>query len=244
MNAFWIEQVEAYLEGQISRADLQAIAEREGIEDVEQEIAWLRDSQLAIEAVGLKEQLDHILPKAAAREPQVRSLRLSRTLLAVAAGILVLVIAFFAINQETAPDLYAEYEYLDPGPPVLMSQSEEHLFYDAMTYYGEENYSVAATKLQGLLQASPNNDTIAYYLGASQLYLNQAADAQISLQQVVTDSTSEFQSKAQWLQVLCALRMDQFDAVQQKLTPILTNPEHPFFARASQLQESISKLDQ
>jgi len=241
MNAEFIEKIEDYLEGKISREELQQLADAEGVDNLEQEIQWLQDSQIAVEAAGLRDQLQAALPKAEAQQPKVRRLKPIRTVLAIAATLLLLVIAYFAFLQQDTPELYAKYEYVDPGLPVLMSQSEDHLFYDAMTYYSEGNYAVAEAKLQQIRDQYTGSDTLLYYLGASQLYQGEAQDAQQILQQVAATESSSYSEKAEWLLVLSALRAANEAEAQRLVQQILDNPDHAFFAEAENLQEELNQ---
>jgi hypothetical protein len=234
MNADLLERIEAYLDGRIDRETLEQSATAAGATDLDREIEWLRDSRTAIEAAGLREQLRHTLPATAA--PTVRRLRPSRTLLAIAASLLVLVVAaLWWLNQPATPALYAEYEYIDPGLPVLMSQSEDYELYDALTYYGEGNYAVAAEKLRGLTGSPADSDTLRFYLGASLLYQGRPEAAQTEFERILAAPDAEFKPRAQWLSVLAALRREDYATARRRLTPILSTPGHPFAEAARNL---------
>jgi len=235
MNAELMEHIEHYLDGQISRKELQRIAQSMGVEDLGAEIQWVVNTRTAIEAAGLREQLREALPR-----PQNKVRRL-RTFLAIAASLLVLALTYWGITRETGSSLYLQYEYVDPGLPVLMSQSENHRLYDAMTYYGEGNYAVAAEKLRQLRREAPANDTITYYLGASSLYQGQTTDARQSLEKVLELGNSEFEARAQWLLVLTELKTQNIEATKSRLKSILGNPEHEFHAQAERLNNELEK---
>jgi tetratricopeptide (TPR) repeat protein len=244
MTAEFIEKIEAYLEGQISKGELQKLAEAAGIKDkdLDKEIRWFQNSRTAIEAAGLRDQLAEALPKAQKTEAKVRRLRPARVILAIAASALVLVVAWWAITREQQADLYAQFEYKDPGLPVLMSQSEEHQLYDAMTYYSEEDYATTAEKLKDLQLKSPSNDTINYYLGASLLYLGQADEARQTFGKVLLKENSEFREQAQWLQALSAVQEKDYAAARNFLNSIMKQEDHAFFSQAKNLNEAVVKL--
>ena len=241
MSAEFIEKIEDYLEGKISREELQQLADAEGVEHLEQEIQWLQDSQIAVEAAGLRDQLQAALPKAEEQKPKVRRLKPIRTVLAIAATLLLLVIAYFGFLRNDTPTLYAKYEYVDPGLPVLMSQSEDHLFYDAMTYYSEGNYAVTEEKLQQIREQYTGSDTLLYYLGASQLYQGETQEAQESLQQVVATENFSYAEKAEWLLVLSALRAANETEAQRLVQQILDHSDHAFFEEAEKLQREFDQ---
>ena len=238
MNATFIEQIEAYLEGAITKAELEAQAKAAGISNLDQEIQWFQDSQTAVEAAGLRDQLKEVLPQAPTQTAKVRQLRPMRTIMAIAASVLVLVVAYVAFFQTNDTDLYAQYEFVDPGLPVLMSQSDQYELYDALTYFGEADYQVAAEKLRGL-QAQMDNDTLHYYLGASELYLGNTEAAQQSLEPVLKNETSSFYPQAQWLSVLTALKAKNYDLAKTRLEPVLGDEDHPFQAQAKALAQEL-----
>jgi hypothetical protein len=236
MTAEVLEKIEEFLAGRIDREELQAVADRHEVTDLDAEIAWLRDSQVAIEAAGLRDQLRETLP--AAPRANVRRLRPRRLLLAIAASALVLVAAALWLWRDDRPGggLYADYEFVDPGLPVLMSQSDQYALYDALTYYGEGNYPVAIEKLRALQAAGAGSDTLQYYLGASLLYAGEPAAARTALDPVRTAPTSAFAKRAQWLWVLAALREGDRSLAAPVLEAIVADPQHPFRAEAQRLQ--------
>ncbi len=239
MNAEFFEQIEAYLEGAISKETLRELAKAEGVKDLDEAIRWFEDSQTAIEAAGLRAQLQEALPKVAQKETQVRRLRPIRTILAAAASVLIIVVAYFGFVRDNEPGLYAKYEYVDPGLPVLMSQSKDHMLYDAMTYFGEGNYEVAAEKLIQIQDQYAGSDTLSYYLGASLLYQGQTEEARTALQPVTEMEDSRFREKAEWLLVLTALKEKDEEKARSALQRILEQPDHAFIEEAKQLQKDV-----
>jgi TolA-binding protein len=234
-----LEKIEAYLDGTINRSQLEEAAGGTKTDVLEEQIQWFRNARTAIEAAGLKEQLQDVLPQAQQPEAKVRRLGTARWIMGIAASILVLVVAFWIFNQDSTPALYAEYEYIDPGLPVLMSQSEEHLLYDAFTYYGEGNYSESAKKF-GLLQEEYNgSDTVSFYLGASLLYEGKAQQAKTAFEKLLKKPESEYYQRAEWMMVLTALRENDQEEAASLLTPILQQTDHPFFEQATALEADL-----
>ena len=238
MTAEFIENIEDFLNGKMDREDLEKIAKEQGISNLDEEIEWFKDSLSAIRAAGLRDQLKEILPKPQ-KEAKIRRLGRNRWIIGIAASVLLIVIAYFGFVDGNNSTLYAKYEFVDPGLPVLMSQSEDFSLYDAMSYYGEGNYATAEEKLLQLEAASGANDTVSYYLGASQLYLGKAELAINALQQVADQEESKFKQKAQWLIVLTALKSNELAEAQDLLETVLENPEHTFYEDAQELQKEL-----
>jgi hypothetical protein len=238
MTAEFIENIEDFLNGKMDREDLEKIAKEQGISNLDEEIEWFKDSLSAIRAAGLRDQLKEILPKPQ-KEAKIRRLGRNRWIIGIAASVLLIVIAYFGFVDGNNSTLYAKYEFVDPGLPVLMSQSEDFSLYDAMSYYGEGNYTTAEEKLLQLEAASGANDTVSYYLGASQLYLGKAELAINALQQVADQEESKFNQRAQWLIVLTALKSNELAEAQDLLETVLENPEHTFYEDAQELQKEL-----
>lgn len=234
-----LEKIEAFLDGAITRSQLDEAAGDTKGEVLEEQIQWFRNARTAIEAVGLKEQLKEALPKVQQPEAKVRRLGTARWIMGIAASILVLVVAFWVFNQDSTPALYAEYEYIDPGLPVLMSQSEEHLLYDAFTYYGEGNYSASAEKFRLLLEEYNGSDTVSFYLAASLLYEGQSQEARTVFEELLKNPESEYYQRTEWMLVLTALRDDKQEEASSMLSPILQQASHPFFDQATALEADL-----
>lgn len=241
MNSDQMEQLERFLDGEITRKELEESLADVSAEELAAEITSLQDMRTAIEAAGLRDQLTAVLPKVTRKPAKVRSMVSWRQGLAIAASVLVLIIAYvFWPNNGEEAGLYAQYEYIDPGVPVLMSQSDDHAMYDALTYYSEEDYATAISKLAALQGQGHNNDTIAYYLGASYLYERQAEAALESLADL-TKREGPFQARAEWLSALAALQLQDVDKVRALLSAIIADEDHPFHDNAKQLQTDLSQ---
>ncbi|MEM1135674.1 MAG: hypothetical protein AAGI07_07520 [Bacteroidota bacterium] len=246
MNAILIENIEAFLEEKMSFKDLQEIAKNMGVTELEEKINWVRNSSTAIEATGLRNQLKEILPSTITEEAKVvdfepeQKSKIGKWLWA-AASVLILVTAYWGINRNQETNLYAKYEYIDPGLPVLMSQSDNHLLYDALTYYSEENYVVAESKLLKLQADATSNDTISYFLGASLLYQGKTNAAKEVLKQVQEFSNSSFKQKAEWLLVLVSVKENNVEKAKISVGKILDSPTHEFFEEAQSLQQDLNQ---
>jgi hypothetical protein len=239
METALIEQIESFLEGNISREELEGMVKPEEVAQLDEKITWFKRSKLAIEAAGLQKQLKEVLPKENNKEAKVVSLKNYNTWYWVAASMVVLVVSFFGIYFNNQPSLYEKHLYVDPGLPILMSQSDKYQLYDAMSYYSEGNYEVAAQKLSALQKASGSSDTTLFYLGASLLYQGKTSEAILNLKEVQKVTASSFKDKADWLLVLAYLKDEQLDAVKSNLSTIASNKDHTFYNEAKKLEVSL-----
>ncbi len=240
MTTELLEYIEEYLEGKISRTTLeQKAAEQEEDIDLDAEIEWLTNSQIAVEASGLREQIKEIFPKPQQQGARVINFRSRTGIIAVAASVLLLVVGYFGLFYNPEPSLYAQFEYVDPGIPVLMSQTDEYELYDAMSYYSEEDYATAEDKLRALTQTNTQNDTLFYYLGASQLYQSKLKSAIENLDIVSKNTDSEYQEKAEWLKTLAHLKEGNNQEVEQMLRIILEKENHEFALQARDLKNEL-----
>ena len=156
--------------------------------------------------------------------------------MSVAAGFLLLVFFYVIyLQMEGTPNLYADFEYTDPGIPIQMSQSPDFALLNALTFYNEGNYEETIAQLQALEPTVAPNDTIRYFLGASFLYQGQTTEARNYFTNLAGTDNERFGPRAEWLMALSYLQDNDIENTRTSLTPILENPEHPFFESAQAL---------
>lgn len=235
-----LEKIEAYLDGQLPREALESFAATAGVADLEREIEWVRDLRLAIEAEGVREQVARIAadPDTGNTAPEITPARWIPYAMAAA---LIVAAAIWWLLPDRYERLYDRYAYVDAGIPVRMGQHDQYALYDAMTYFGEGDYREAARRF-GQLAAGPDkayNDTVYYFLGASELYSGAGAYGKEALEAVANDSDSPFRQRAEWLLVLGAVREKDPEAIRSRLTAIVADADHPFHDRAHHLQQAL-----
>ena len=239
MNPALLENIELYLEGAMTRQELEEKLTSEEVAQLEENIEWVKNSRLAIEAVGLREQLKEVLPEPSKLEANdakvIPFYRNTRQLYWIAASLVILVVAFFGIYTNSQSGLYEKHLYTDPGIPVLMSQSDQYQLYDAMSFYSEGNYEVAAQKLKALQEELGATDTTTYYLGASLLYQDKPNEAISYLKEVKVD----FKQKADWLLLLAYIKDEKPEEAKASLANILSNEQHLFYKEAQELYQEL-----
>lgn len=234
-----IQHIEAYLDGEIPREELQERASDFAPMDLEEEIEWVRNARTAIEMAGLRDQLAEALAETQEAQPRIRSMKLWRPVLAIAAAIALLLAVYLGLNGGgSQPALYAKYEYKAPNLPMLMSQTEHYTLYDALTFYGEEDYPEAIRRLEIVRKEAKTNDTVNFYLGAALLYNQQPAQS-LSYLKSAAQADSHFEEQAQWLLVLASLKEENFTQVRTDLGTILKDKGHAFYEEALQLKKDV-----
>jgi hypothetical protein len=237
MNAEILEHIEDYLDKKIDRPTLESRAASLGVNNLEQEIEFVENTRLAVEAAGLRNQLDALIPNASQKQNIRNQKSPLRLIIGVAASALVIIAGYWAFFDSN--NLYKEYAYVDPGLPVTMGESENYALDDALTYFGEGNYKVTVEKLLAIAEKTGGSDTISYFLGASFLYENQTSKAKEYLLKVSENSNSVFSQKAEWLLVLAALREDEKSVAKQQAEKIAAAESHAFQKEAKKLLHDL-----
>ncbi|MEZ5007102.1 MAG: hypothetical protein R2753_03000 [Chitinophagales bacterium] len=244
MEAQLIEKIESYLSGDINKDQLQQYAIDHNIQDLDQEIEWVENAQLAIEANGLKLQLSEVLKsnkkETAKIKPITKTFSLGKfTSLSIAAAVVLLFGILFLFKPTNTEKLYSKYEFLDPGIPVLMSETNRFEMYEALSYYSEQNYQETIKRLSELKSKSTYNDTLEFYLGVSNLYEKNIAESLPLIEKVSDDENSIFKERAEWLLVLAHVKNGDKLIAKSLLEPIESNPEHPFYKQALALSTDL-----
>lgn len=239
MDPDWIEQIEAYLAGDLTESDLREFARQQNITSVEEDIEWVRDTHTAFAMAGVRKQLNS-LQSSSAREAKVRKMTPWSRIMAIAAGFLLLIFFYVVYAQmDGSGTTYQAFAYEDTGIPIQMSQSPNYRLFDALTYYSEGNYEETILQLQELQPDLPENDTLQYFLGASLLYEDQPVAARRAFEPILNTENPRFTERIQWLYVLTYLRADDPQGVRTALQPILAQEDHAFYDRAQALSDAL-----
>jgi len=229
------DRIERYILNQLSAAERLEF-EKEMDADPKLRKA-LREQEMFINAVkaeGLKSDLDSIHSELYSKTSNKNSRPL---FFSIAASVVVLIgFSFWFFGQEeTQTELFAEYQYTDPGLPVPMSATDNYDFYDAMVYYKQEDYKAAISKWEKLLKDEVQNDTLNYYIGASHFNLNEFDQAEPYFEKILNSQESAFVYKAQFMLLLSNLHEGNAEAVQN-VTPLKGSP---FESEIKAIQEKL-----
>lgn len=176
-----------------------------------------RAIMLAVEEENLRKNLNSYhkeIPKLSKKK------RNSRTWLAIAASVLILIGAStWAIfyNTNSPQKVFAKNFKPDPGLPTTMGTLANYEFYHGMVNYKRKEYAEAISQWESLYAASPDNDTLVYFLGVANLANGNVNDAEKYLQTANKHSQSTFYSDTQYYLALTLVKMDKIDEAKDIL---------------------------
>ncbi len=229
------ERIERFILGDMSAEERQSFQkEMEADKELRETVLEQSDLIKSVEAEGLKAELDSIHSELYDSNQKKKSPYL---FFSIAASLAVLIgFSFWYFNlEDSSSELYAEYNYTDPGLPVPMSATDSYDFYDAMVDYKTEDYQTAINKWIILLEAEPQNDTLNYYIGASYFNMDAFDQAEPYLDKILNSTASKFKYKAQYMLFLAELKRGNTEEALN-FKPL---NDSPFKAEIRAAQESI-----
>ena len=145
---------------------------------------------------------------------------------------------FFINSLESSSKLYSKYYQKDVGLPVLMNDKDDILFKESMNAYKDEEYETSLKGFEELLLNKPNNDTLNYYSGLSNMELNRLVKSITNFKKV--DNRSIFKEKSEFRLSLVYLKKKDYDKSKILLKRIIQNKEHQYYSISREmLKESV-----
>ncbi len=127
--------------------------------------------------------------------------------LTIAAALAVLFGIFWMMDKSNKSEkLFAKNFKPDIGLPLKMSNTSTYGFYEGMLDYKQENYTAAIAKWQVLLQANPENDTLNYFLGVTNLAIGDVVKSMEYLQNQERFQQGIFKEDAAWYAALAKIK--------------------------------------
>ncbi|MEM9884523.1 MAG: hypothetical protein AAF849_01430 [Bacteroidota bacterium] len=151
--------------------------------------------------------------------------------IAVAASIVLLLalLPVLGLFRDSTEDLLAAYTVENPYPNQLIRKSAEttlaELRVSAAEAYNQQQYALAIQEYQKLLQDKQANVEDLLYLGLSQIYEKQSADAVATLEKAVLQSKQEqrFEQEIDWFLALAYLQNEEVGKAKRLLEKIVAN---------------------
>lgn len=126
----------------------------------------------------------------------------------VAAAVLVVFIGIYWMmgTSNTSEKIFAKNFKPDNGLPLRMNTTDASGFYEGMLDYKQENYSDAIAKWEALLKVKPENDTLNYFLGVTNLALGNGSKSLEYLQNQERFQQGIFKEDAAWYASLASIK--------------------------------------
>ncbi len=241
MTASEMEQIEAYLLGQMNNTERVAFQQR--VEDEPELAKEIEQHQRLMEGVALEgaravleEVMDEQVESSGART--IPLWQRWQPYAAMAAVVLVIFLAWYRLSPPQPQDLYAAYYEPAPGLPTTLGTVDNPEFAEGMVAYKRGEYADAIQFWNPLLGTESDSDTLGYYLGLANLAEEEIETAVALLQQVKTmRPPSPFTSDATWYLGLAFLSQGNEKEARNTLEPL---KDHPVYG--DRVQELIGHL--
>ncbi len=226
------EKIELYLEGEMTKAEMQAFEEQlHSNPALQEEVAMHRkvrsslatqfQNEVANEAT--EKTLQSLGEKFFSREKKKEStvvvmFRKYGTAAIVVAAMLVLIL--WVPRLISPPSLYEQYAH---HPIAEFTQkgntSQGLLLQQAEKAFNQENFENALNSLNQILAETPDDIRLQFYKGICQLEINQNLSAVATFQTIAT-GTSLFNTEAKWYLALIYLKMEDWGKCKRSLEMI------------------------
>ena len=144
-----------------------------------------------------------------------------------AAAVLVVLIGIYWMmgKSNTSEKIFAENFKPDNGLPLRMNTADASGFYEGMLDYKQGKYKEAIERWEVLLKGNPENDTLNYFLGVSNLALDNAAKSLEYLENQERFQQGIFKEDAAWYAALAKIKERKFKEAEAflKKNPSIRN---------------------
>lgn len=174
----------------------------------------------------------------------VRKIRSFRTV-SIAASILLLIAAFYwtGIRPHSNRVVYANfYNDKNTSTAIKSGGTSTHPFKVGYDAYDKGNYEEAIAFFSAIPISDPNHNTSLYYLSHSNLQLENWVDAITAIEFLKSKNDIRYQEEAEWLAVLCFLRLKDKDNLSSSLSAILDNSNHAYYNKALELDSELDSF--
>lgn len=232
-----IQLIDAYLRGELDEQGLALLESRKEDAEFAGLFEEMARTETVVRAEGRK-QLKEELRKWDS-SAKVRQLVKVRTIIGVAASILILVVAYFLFRPAADLDAIAE-NYLEPYPnvvaPIQKSGGEELTPFERAFQLYEMGYYDKAEDQFGVLDQ--DDESVQFYAAVTALLDNETELAKNRLDAIILDTGHRYHTPAQWYGALAhLLDNEKGDAVL--LLEQVAEGNSPLSQRAQMLLDEI-----
>lgn len=205
------ERIDRYLNGQMDEAEKAAFEQEVQTNPaLAEELAlhksmerWLQKRQKrAALKVDLETLSDEFFSEKVEKGRVISMASRRRLILAVAASVVLLVIAWLALQ----PSLYEQYAVHPPLALVEKSDSDQQTLADAEQAFNKGNYRKATPLLQQYVSTHPGDELAVLYLGIAEMESNMLPEAREIFTSLSTSSSLEISDMARWYLALSFLK--------------------------------------
>ena len=218
-----LERTDAYLLGRISPSEKAEV--ETSLRSHPEYAEALHGQRMIMDALGYRQMHGHLHAVFEHSALPVRRRFTLWSVMAVAAGLLVILFLVFQTNQRlpASDALYAEFYLQDPGLPTLMGEpSRSRTFDEGMVLYKTGAYTEALSLWSGLATPGNTSDTLSFYLAMAHLGNAGYAQAAALLEEIPGESA--FAHKKLWYRALLALRDGDHAQARALLTAVSSSP--------------------
>jgi tetratricopeptide (TPR) repeat protein len=231
-------ELEDYLDGNLSGAVLSAFETRLNEEPLwSEKLSQVRILREGIARAAMKSQLAIFHQEMIPKKSQQRFLN-ARWIWTVAASLFIAITAGVGFwsgwFDSSSEQLFSAYYAKDPGLTSMMSDAGDYEFDRGMVEYKSGEYAKSLEFWKPLLDLSPQNDTLLYFVAMDYLQLETLEESKLLLEQVIQDDSSQFAQDANWYLGLLKVREGSY---QEAISYLNASERDEAAALISKLQE-------
>ncbi len=194
-------------------------------DELQDQVEWVQQLSLGIESAVLKEQMDQYHDEMATGSEEPSHVvtpnvpgNSYRRWYSIAAAIIVALGIFWYLQPNDLERTFDTYYEPDPGLPTTMSTNNNFEFYDAMVDYKKENYKLAISKWEPLLENDTENDSLQYFIGAAYLANGDEKEAINYLETLLEQEQNSFKTETHFHLGMAYLKAGNVELAKKYLT--------------------------
>ncbi|MCO5248033.1 MAG: hypothetical protein M9887_03670 [Chitinophagales bacterium] len=205
-----LELIDKFLDEKLTEGESVDFHNRwESEPDFKKKVREVRLASMAIAEAMLEVEMQKFQPQPTSFEEKRKLFSHRFRLLTIIVSLVLVVVISKIISYTKVPyniRLYKQYFQPDPGLMTTMGNTDKYDFEKAMIEYKEGKYQSAIDAWLLLGNLDPQNDTIAYFIGAAYQAIEKMDEAQKYLYKVLENPQSVFYKDANWYLGLIAIQ--------------------------------------